>query len=88
MSTTTKNNIMTFIGVAAICVVLWPFLDLAFAKLILHTAFQYSLTAHLIAPLVFSGLYTYFNMITTTSETLETEDNTAEKEDENFMKAA
>ena len=45
-------------------VVVWTLLDLAWARLITHEAFQYSVSKHLISPIVAGAFVTYILHIT------------------------
>ena len=52
-----KSYKLLILNVVSFCI-LWPLLDLASSKLITHEAFQYSVSTHLITPIIFAVFVT------------------------------
>ena len=50
--------VLFFIISALMAAIIWPLLDLAWAKLITHSDFEYSVGEYVVGPLIFAFIFT------------------------------
>lgn len=57
------NKIGQFIVLAIAGIILWPLLDMAYTGLLTHHMIHYTLARHVLAPVIFSAIFTLIDAI-------------------------
>ena len=58
-----KSSILTAVATYIAAIIIWPLLDLLWAKVITHSEFEYTVQSYILDPIIFAlifGLITFF----------------------------